>query len=280
MKAITKIVAVATVCALAFGMVGCAGGSKSKQTTTNADEAVTHTSEDIKAQDITVVASGYTQSTSETIDADGNTVENPIIEFAFTAKNPNSGYVAQNVPFNVNGYNSNGDVVFSGGATCMYIYPGIETAVSGTTAITASEGVDTKVTAFTVEPLMATVDWLDTSLSDTEIADMFTVNDVTAERNDGTVNISATVLGDLADADKIYKIANLENTLEGHCVVIFYNAEGDIVFGSDSTNVLIDQNTLDNAKANGDSAPISNVSISIPNAPEYSTYNMFVMPSL
>lgn len=277
MKAISKIVAVLAVSALAFGMFGCSGNSGS--TTTNADEAQTYTSEEINASDIVVEKSGYSMTEQTSVDADGNEVQIPSVDYAFLVKNNNTGYVAQNVPFNVNGYNANGEIVFSGGATCMYIYPGIETAVSGTTTIGTTDGLNTTITEFSVEPLMSTVDWLKTGLSDSQIANMFTVEDATADRVDGTLNVSASVTGDLADGDKIYKVADLEGTLEGHCIAIFTDADGNIVFGSDSTNVLIDQTTIDNMK-DSDGAPINNVSISIPNAPDYTDFQIYVMPGL
>lgn len=279
MKAISKVVAATAACALALGMFGC---SSSETTTTDASEATTHTSEEISAQDIAVQDSGYSWTTEESIDADGNTVETPAVDYAFIVRNPNSGYVAQNVPFNVNGYNAAGEVVFSGGATCMYIYPGIDTAVSGSTTISAEEGMDTTVTQFTVEPLLSTVEWLDTNLTDQQIADMFTVDGVNAEVVEDTLNVTASVTGDISYADKIYKVADLEGTLEGHCVAVFYDAEGNILFGSDSTNVLIDQTTLDNASTagEGEGAGLNNVSVSIVNAPEYADVQLFVMPSL
>lgn len=278
MKAISKVVAVLAVSALAFGMFGCS--SNSSTTTTNADEAQTYTSEEISASDITVEKSGYSQVSQTTVDADGNEVAVPAIDFAFIVKNNNSGYVAQNVPFNVNGYNANGEIVFSGGATCMYVYPGIDTAVSGTTTLSAVEGVDQTITQFTVEPLMSTVEWLKTGLSDADIANMFTVEDATAERTETGLTVSATVMGDVADGDKIYKVADLENTLEGHCVAIFTDADGNILFGSDSTNVLIDQTTVDMASQGDDAAPLNNVSITISNAPEYTDFQLYVMPGL
>lgn len=280
MKAISKVVAATAACALALGMFGCSSGTT---TTTDASEATTYTSEDISAEDIAVQSSGYSLTTTETVDAEGNTVATPAVDYAFIVRNPNSGYVAQNVPFNVNGYNAAGEVVFSGGATCMYIYPGIDTAVSGTTTISAAEGVDTNITQFTVEPLLSTVEWLDTNLSDQQIADMFTVSGVSAERVESTLNVTASVTGDISYAEKIYKVADLEDTLEGHCVAIFYDAEGNILFGSDSTNVLIDQTTLDNAETTGegeDAVQLNNVSVSISNAPEYADVELFVMPSL
>lgn len=280
MKAISKVVAVLAVSALAFGMFGCSGNSGS--TTTNADEAQTYTSEEIGASDITVEKSGYSEITQTTIDADGNEVPMPAIDFAFIVKNNNAGYVAQNVPFNVNGYNANGEIVFSGGATCMYVYPGIDTAVSGTTTIAPAEGIDTTITEFTVEPLMSTVEWLKTGLSDAEIAGMFTVDNATAERTETGLNINATVTGDIADGDKIFKVADLENTLEGHCVAIFTDESGNILFGSDSTNVLIDQTTLDSVQAadGAEAAPLNNVSITITDAPEYVDFQLYVMPGL
>lgn len=280
MKAISKVVAVLAVSALAFGMFGCSGNSGS--TTTNADEAQTYTSEEIGASDITVEKSGYSEITQTTIDADGNEVPMPAIDFAFIVKNNNAGYVAQNVPFNVNGYNANGEIVFSGGATCMYVYPGIDTAVSGTTTIAPAEGIDTTITEFTVEPLMSTVEWLKTGLSDAEIAGMFTVDNATAERTETGLNINATVTGDIADGDKIFKVADLENTLEGHCVAIFTDESGNILFGSDSTNVLIDQTTLDSVQAadGAEAAPLNNVSITITDAPEYADFQLYVMPGL
>ncbi len=279
MKAISKIVAVLAVSALAFGMFGCSGGADSAAP----DETKTYTSEEINASDIAVQKSGYSEVQETSVDADGNEIQVPAIDFAFVVRNNNTGYVAQNVPFNVNGYNANGEIVFSGGATCMYIYPGIDTAVSGSTAISATEGMDTTVTEFVVEPLMSTVEWLKIGLSDSDIASMFTVEDATAERTETGLSVSATVTGDLSKADKIYKVADLEGTLEGHCVAIFTDAEGNIVFGSDSTNVLIDQTMLDNAKSAGegeDAAPLNNVSLTIQDAPEYTDFQLYVMPGL
>lgn len=148
MKAISKVVAVLAVSALAFGMFGCSSNSGSVNT--NADEAQTYTSEEIGASDITVEKSGYSSVEQTTIDADGNEVPVPAIDFAFIVKNNNTGYVAQNVPFNVNGYNANGEIVFSGGATCMYVYPGIDTAVSGTTTIAPAEGIDTNTVSYNI----------------------------------------------------------------------------------------------------------------------------------
>lgn len=280
MKAISKIVAVLAVSALAFGMFGCS--SESSSSTTNADEAQTYSSQDINASDISIEKSGYVQTTQTSVDADGNEISVPAVDFAFVVKNNNAGYVAENVPFNVNGYNASGEVVFSGGASCMYIYPGIETAVSGNTALNVVEGMDTTVTEFTVEPLMSTVEWLKTGLTDSEIANMFTVQDATAERTDTGVNVTASVTGDLADSEKIFKVVDFENTLEGHCIAIFTDEAGNILFGSDSTNVLIDQTTLDNAQSaqGADAAPLNNVTISIPNAPEYADFQLYVMPSL
>lgn len=279
MKAISKIIATLAVGALAFGMFGCSNDSASS--VSSADEAQTYTSEEINASDITVEQSGYSEIQQTSIDADGNEVTTPGVNFAFIVKNNNTGYVAQNVPFNVNGYNANGEIVFSGGATCMYVYPGIETAISGTTSYTDVEGMDTTVSSFTVEPLTATVEWLKTGLSDAQIADMFTVEDVTADRVENMLNVTATVTGDIADADKIYRVADLEGTLEGHCIAIFTDDSGNIVFGSDSTNVLIDQATLDIAQsAEGDAAPINNVSIAIANVPDYANVQLYVMPGL
>lgn len=280
MKAISKVVAVLAVSALAFGMFGCSSGSSSS--TTNASEAQTYTSEDINASDISVEKSGYSEVQQTTIDADGNEVPVPAIDYAFLVKNNNNGYVAQNVPFNVNGYNANGETVFSGGATCMYIYPGIETAVSGTTTYTPPEGIDTTIVEFTVEPLMSTVEWLKTDLTDSQIASMFTVQDVTAERTESGLTVNASVTGDIADSNKIYKVADLEDTLEGHCIAIFTDASGNILFGSDSTNVLIDQTMIDSAQASegAEAVQLNNVSITIPNAPDYADFQLYVMPGL
>lgn len=277
MKAISKIIAVLAVGALAFGMFGCSGGSGS--TTTNADEAQTYTSEDINASDIAIEKSGYSLIEQTTIDADGNEVPVPAINYAFIVNNNNAGYVAQNVPFNINGFNAKGETVFSGGATAMYVYPGIDTALSGSTTYTPVEGIDNNIVEFTVEPLMSTVDWLKTSLTDSEIQNMFTVENVSADRTDDGVNINASITGDVADGDKIFKVADLEGTLEGHCVAIFTNEAGDIIYGSDSANVLIDQDMLDNIQGE-DGAQLNNVSIMVPKVPDYADFQLYVMPGL
>lgn len=278
MKAISKVVAVLAVSALAFGMFGCSNDSSSS--TTNPDEAQTYTSEDIKATDISVEKSGFSIVEDTSVDADGNEITVPAADYAFVVQNNNAGYVAQNVPFNVNGYNANGEVVFSGGASCMFIYPGIQTAVSGNTAITAEEGVDTNVVELTVEPLMSTVEWLKTGLTDSEIANMFTVENATAERTESGLQITASITGNMSDVDKVYKIANLETpTLEGHWIAIFTDANGNILFGSDSSPVMIDQAMMDSAQGE-DGVELNNASATITNAPDYAEFEIYVMPSL
>lgn len=274
MKAISKVVAVAAASMLALSMVGCGG----EKVSTNPDEAKVYTAEEASAQDITVTKSGYSIVEAPTIDSEGNETTAPQVDFAFVVNNPNSGYVAQNVPFNITGYNSNGETVFSGGATCMYLYPGIDTAISGSTTISDVEDLDTTIETFSVEPILSTVEYLKTGLTNDQIANMFDVNNLNVTETEGVINISASVTGDLADGDKIFKVADLEGTLEGHAVVIFFDGEGNIIYGSDSTNILIDQTTLDMQK--DAETQLDNVSLSLTGMPAYGSYQMYVMPGL
>ena len=280
MKAITRLVAVFAASALALGMFGCAA-SEPEPVETNPSEAQHYTSEEIGASDIAVEKSGFSIADQASKDEEGNELSVPVVNFAFIAKNSNTGYVAENVPFSVTGLTADGGVAFNGAANCSFVYPGIDTAVSGTAELPADVGTDVAIDSISVEPLTANVEWMKTNLSDKEIADMFAVDNAKAERVGSDVIVEAAITGDIADADKVFRIVEIEGTLEGHCVAIFTDAEGNILFGSESTNVLIDQETLDSLKAgDGEDGIMSNMSMMVQNAPDYADFHIYMMPSI
>lgn len=287
MKKAGKVLAAFTAAALAFGVVGMAGCSSSD---TKADDSTVYEADSINAQDITVTNSGYSVHDVEGLDADGNSVMNVEANYAFLVENPNTGYVAQNVPFSINAYNAAGETVFSAGNSVMYLYPGITTAVSGTTTFQPTDEIDQTVTTFEVVPVLTGIEYLKTGLSNGEIADMFKVNNPEVTENpEGdavgsdqvSYTVSASISGDLADGTKIFKVADLENTLEGHAVAVFTDAEGNIVYGTDPSNILIDETTADMLKqTTEDGSPMSNFSVSLSWLPEYQNFQIYVMPGL
>ena len=280
MKAITKMIAVFVTGVLAVGMFGCTA-SEPEPVETNPSEAQHYTSEEIGASDIAVEKSGFSIVKQASKDEEGSELSVPVVNFAFIAKNNNTGYVAENVPFSVTGLTADGGIAFNGAASCTFIYPGIDTAVSGTAELPADVSADVAIDSISVEPLTANVEWMKTNLTSTQIADMFTVDNARAERIGNDVIVEAAVTGDIADADKVFRIVEIEGTLEGHCVAIFTDAEGNILFGSESTNVLIDQETLDSLKAeNGEDGIMSNVSMMVQNAPDYADFHIYMMPSI
>lgn len=280
-----KIAATLAAGALAFGMfgmLGCSGTSGASDV--SLDDAQRYSAEEAGASALVVEKSGFSVVNQTVTNDEGAEVVVPAINYAFLVKNDNAGYVAENVPFMVTGLNAAGDSIFSDVANCMFVYPGIDTAVSGTAAIPEDAGVDQMIETLSVEPLTDNVEWLKTGLSNAQIAKLFTIDNATAERVESDVVVNAAVTGDVADAGKVFRIVETEGTLEGHCVAVFTDAEGNILFGSEPTNVLIDQETLDSMRpaegADAEAALAGNVSVVVENAPDYADFRLYVMPSL
>lgn len=284
MRLSKKIMTMLTAGAFALGMLGllgCSGESASDAST----------EEESQAEVIEVTGSGATEIWEVELDNAGDDIEVPVSHYAFTVVNHDEeGRVAQNVLFNVTGFDDTGAMVFQDGCTAGYVYPGMTTALSGDTISYSPEGTHTTITQVVVEPIMNEVQWLDTDMKNSQIADLFTVVNDGSNKVDDVLTFAGTITGNLADKDKIFDTTSLdEDVLEAHAVVILYDENDNIVMGTESTSVLIDQDFLDKVKAfeeSGESwtdpdanAPI-NLLASVSNAPDYRRYQLYVMPGL
>lgn len=264
--AVTMLLVV--VCAL----TGCSGGSSS-------GEAV----DEEGARTIEVHERGAIVKLDASVAEDGTPQEIPTAHFAFVVSNPQDGYIAQNVGFDVVGYDEFGNVVFSGASIAGNVFPGIQTALSGSAAVDSSAGVETRVTKIDIEPIMPNVHWLPTKLSNEDIATIFEVVDENVNDGGDIFTLSATIAGDLDDVDAIPRIGNVEGVLEGHCIALLYDENGEVLMGSESSSVLVDQDDNDKAaegRQDEDASLPINASTSISNPPAYKTYKLFVMPGL
>lgn len=270
-----KISAVMAAFVVVFALGMAAGCSNSSQ------EAEQPSAEEPWTVD--VLESGATVKLDPEVAADGTTQNVPEAHFAFTVSNPHDGFYAQNVGFDVMGYDDNDVAVFSGSAEAAYVYPGITNAITGHAMIDVPEGIEVKVSSVKVTPNMVNVQWVDTGLSNEQISNMFAIENESTNVDGGIFTLSATATGDLADANKVPKIGNVEGVLEGHCVVLLYDEDGKILMGSEDSSVLVDQQVIDKAdekRKNEDMAAPINLSASISNPPAYKEYKLFVMPGL
>lgn len=272
--AIITLVVLVVIAALA---ITCSLQEQKPEVNMNLDEAKRYTLEEIHGVQIEVVDSGYTVEPLNISEDENPDAASVTVDYAFVVENHNSGYAAQYIPFTVNGYGENGIVLFTGGANVQYVYPGIQTAVSGSTTMPLLNRQVPEIVDFEVEPVANTIDWMAIGMTDDEVKSLFTIVDESAEKTDAGVTVKATITGNIEDGEKLFSTTILENTLEGHAVTIFYDAEGKIVYGSGSKNVIIDEASQIMADLEGSN---DSYNITLGNVPEYSSFKVFVMPGL
>lgn len=276
-KRAKAVVSAIALLALVFGMTGCAAGQKTLE---KGSEAATHTTQEVKASDVVIERSGCVPIDTTTVGADGNPVSAMEYQYVFEVSNSNKGYVGKNVPFNVVGLDGDGNTVFSSGASCLYLYPEITTVVSGSATVQVPAGEDQPiptVSELQIEPIMDSTEWLETQLTKSELEDMFSISNVEAVPTDASIEVTATVTGNLDDANKVYRSTDFDNTLEASVVAVFTNDEGEPMFGSQVENILIDQQTLDDVKNDPE---FRNVSISLPFSMKYTNVQLYVTPGI
>lgn len=274
-----KLAAVSTAVMLLLCMMGLMGCSEQEESESDTE------SEPVALE---ISEGGATvQVANPSIDEDAEVVATA--SYAFTVKNANEGLIAQNCTFDVTGYNEDGLVVFTGVSVVDGVYPGIETAVTGTAGMDAEQAKEGPVANIQVEPIMANVTWVESELSDSEIQNLFTIDYENASGEGDLLTVSATVTGDMADADKLLKTTAVENDLLGaHCVLLLFGSDGKILMGSDPSSVIIDQEFIDRVRKFEESktpetheseAP-TNLLSSIANPPDFDRYELYVMPGL
>lgn len=301
-KALAAIMA-ATMAASAASLTGCSCSAE-REVNLNPSEAQRYELDEIDGEQIRVINSGYTLTTDASTDAEGAEQVLATVDYAFIVENPNSGFVAQNVPFVITGYGEDGSVLFTGGANCQYIYPGIQTAVSGTTSVilsgealeavvnrpdathtsgnAAAGNVASSTNAINIgevviEPSAEVIDWMAIGMTDDEVGSLFQVSNESAVPGDDGVTVKASITGNIHDGDKIFSTTILQDTLEGHAITIFYDAQGNIVYGSGATNIILDEASEIMAELEGSN---ENYDVTLANVPEYSSFEIFVMPGL
>lgn len=277
MKTSRKLIATLAALSLAAGiafMTGCSCSAQ-REVNMNPDEAQRYELDEIGGKQVQVVESGFTIDVGEPLE--GVVPTSATVDYAFVVENNNSGYAAQNIPFTATGYAADGSVVFTGGANCQYIYPGIQTAATGSATIALTDGVVPEVDRFEVLPVADVIDWMAIGMTDDEVAGLFQVSNESAEEGPDGVTVKATITGNIHDGDKIFSTTILQDTLEGHAVTLFYDADGGIVFGSGSTNIILDEASEIMAGLEGSN---ENYDVTLEGVPPYSSFKVFVMPGL
>lgn len=252
---------------------------------------------------IEVVETGGTIVPADSVAPEENPFSSSMGSYAFVVANNNEGWVAQNVTFNIMGFDENGMLLFSGGSVADNIYPGIPTVITGTADMDSAEAAEGPVATVSVAPIMANVQWVESELTDQELQSLFTVENDTANDEDSMLSVSATVTGDLSAAGKIINDTSISsaadanaasgtnvdsNLLRAHGVLLLRDADGNILMGSESTSVLIDQEFLDKVQEfdeeEAESTTVPPIPVNfiatISSAPAYSNYEICIMPGL
>lgn len=282
MRLSKKIVAMLAAGALSLGMLGllgCSGGSSSDAST----------EEESQSEVIEVTGSGATVQKKNAMDAAEGIDNIANAYYAFTVENHREGMVAKNITFNLAGYNENNEIVFTGGSVLECAYPGISTVVTGISDMDAQQSTEGPVSRVEVLPVLSDVEWVKCELTASELENLFSIENEEATGENDILTVTASVTGNLSLANKIEKTTTVENDLLGaHGTLLLFDSEGNILMGSQSSSVLIDQEFLDqvkaykNAESSGnpeDSAPINLIS-SIENPPDFDRYQLYVMPGL
>lgn len=228
-----KLSSIFLACALVLSLSALAGCS----TSSSNEPQESKTASEINAKDIEIVSKGF------------SVLESGEVNFAFIAKNPNSGYIGRNVSFTVQGFNPEGSLLISGGATLQEMYPNQDLAAAGTAYLPSGTG---DLTELEVTPIMDVSQWEKTSLTQDEIDNMFSLEDVTETMDSGTASVEGTVT---ADFSSFSETSDGIININVHVMAILLDSNGDIVGGASSPSlVLIEETSQDGQEAGVDSA--------------------------
>lgn len=276
LKKLASIVSAALLALCLGGLLGC---SKEASESTPADQAPT----------LEVTQAGATVQLENAIaEAEGD-FDKATAQFVFEVANNNAGKIAQNIVFDVTGFNENGLTIFTGEVVVETVYPYVPTVVTGTAQMDAVQATEGPVASVKVDPILTNVEWTDSALSESQLQNLFTIENQVANGTDDILTVTATVTGDLSDAAKLVNTTSIDtDVLAAHCVTVLFDDDGNMMMGSESSSVLIDQDFLDRVnsyneeKASGErdvSVPTNLIS-SISSPPDFGSYKVYVMPSL
>lgn len=256
------------------------GCSSQARTLEKGSEATSHTTESINASDVVIDQGGFIPIEGTMTGADDSPMVTTEYQFVFAVTNNTKGYVGKNITFNVVGLDGDGNPAFSTGVTCPYLYPELRTMVTGsasTRVLGESDQVIATVSELYIEPIMEGAEWLETSLTKSDLESMFSISNVETDQTDESITVTATVLGNLEYANRVYQSTDFDDTLEAQAIAVFSDEEGGLLFGSQPVSLLIDQQTIDTVE--GDPS-YRNVTIVMPFASKFSEMNLYVQPGM
>lgn len=243
MKILAKISVVLISAAMAFSAFGC--GSSGTASQGNADP-------------------GFEPETIEVIDPGYAVTDEGKLRYAFVAVNPNDGYIAEDVVFTVEAYDANGSMIAGGGDTISALYPGAETAGAGETELFSQTTDTPKVASLSIAPLMDSVTWSKTTVTNTDIEDSLNIlSPRMSTADNGDLSIKASIK--FAEGDDMKLDAS--KPMEFRAVAVLFNEVGNALCGTDPITF-----TLDSADATYDFNEM------IANPPAYNECNLYVTP--
>lgn len=216
LKSVACLLASAALC---VSMVGCAGESQTQSDSQQVDTV------SIDATPIEIIQSGFST---------GNDGE---VNYAFTLKNPNDGFVADRVTLSISGYDSEGGMVLGAAESIEHMFPGIEYAVSGTTFMAGSGAID----RLEVVPSMDVIGWIPTETSSEAAADMFSVaNPRSGRLSNGSVSIGGRVVAN--DAEVVAKVEGVDvDGITAKVCAILVDTEGNFLGGGTAGGLVFNE---------------------------------------
>ncbi len=274
---IAKMALVFIATALSLALLGCSG----ETTGTNAAAEKEVSTESIDAEAIIVKQQGFN------VDSEGN------VSYAFIVNNPNNGYIARSVVFSLQGFDDKGNMVLGSSESIEALYPGVDTALVGSTYISGTGGLS----RLDITPSMELMQWSPTEFTADQIDGMFSMVNT---RNSRDVNGDVAVSGGVV-ANDLAQIAACEGVPEDQVsatlTIVLVGADGNMIGGttvkdlnfSGDVGVVHETESMGNSaqskaeaieeSAEGEVLKCAEFSVAIPNIPGYRECLFFALPS-
>lgn len=242
MKIFSKIVAIAVSAAMAACAFGCGSSDTGAQSSNPGFEP----------QDIEINDPGYS------ITDEGK------LRYAFVAVNPNEGYIAEDVVFTVEAYDSNGSMIAGGGDTISALYPGTETAGAGEAELFSRDTETPKVASLSIVAMMDSVTWTETTITASDIEKSINiVKPRMGEDDNGDLVVWATIELDQEEDVRL----DTTQPVELRAVALLFNDEGSAICGTDAVTFSLEPEGPYDFTA------------SVPNPPSYAESTLYVTPA-
>lgn len=268
MRQVKQIVATIAALSLTFALVGCSSDGASEETV---PEPIT--SEEIDAQDIEIVQTGYT-------------VEDGVARYAVVAVNPNEGYIANSVMLSIEGYDESDNMLIGTAATISDMYPNSETAVAGSSRLMTVETENPELVRLNVSVDLQFVTW--TKVSDVDTIYEYTVSDENINvDNENTAVVTGNVTTHIPGDTDGGAGAGLS------IVAVLFDADGNILCGGTDSSIYFDAITttadVPDSEEGAEEPPAEVIepqdvtaefSITIPDAPKFASFKVYVDPGM